>query len=56
MGHNVRQKARAGLEPVNLIEVGVGADRRKMHNLVEAVLQTGGLRIEENETHRLSCV
>ena len=46
------QEARANLEPIDLIEVRIGADRSKVHDLVETVLQPSGLGIEENETHR----
>ena len=50
--HHVWQEARANLEPIDLIEVRIGADRSKVHDLVETVLQPSGLGIEENETHR----
>src|ERR1700704_5184579 len=52
MGNHVRQETGAHLESVDLLEVVVGEDRRKMHDLVETVLQAGGLSVKEDETHR----
>ncbi len=54
VGHYVRQKPAAGLEPIDLIEVRVGPNRCKMYDLIEAMFQAGGFRIEKNETHRLT--
>ena len=52
MGNHVRQQTRAHLESVDLFEVVVGEDGRKMHDLIETVLQAGGLRVKEDETHQ----
>ena len=52
MGKHMRQKARARLEAIDLIQVRVGPNGREMHDLVEAVLQARCLCVEEDEAQR----
>ena len=52
MGKHMRQKARARLEAIDLIQVRVGPNGREMHDLVEAVLQARCLCIEKDEAQR----
>jgi hypothetical protein len=51
VGDNVRQKARARLEPINFIEIVIGPNCRKMYDLVETVPEPRCLCVEEDEAH-----
>jgi hypothetical protein len=49
----MRQKTRARLETVDLIQIRVGSYGREMHDLIEAVLQARCLGVEEDEAQRI---
>jgi hypothetical protein len=51
MRHDMRKKARPRLEPIELIEIVIRTDCRKVDDLVEAVLEARRLGVKEDETH-----
>jgi phosphosulfolactate synthase (CoM biosynthesis protein A) len=45
------QKAATGFEVVELVQVGIGYDRRELQNLVERGVRSGGFSVVEDVGH-----